>query len=125
MQESGLIVFKIIDGQLAHTNTYLEVLMDDMLYPAYSTAKARSATYSFNETGDAMVRELDLSRITLRLVSEIDSKGEDDQDDIKAKITGPTLDTLKRCLYTPTTIALKDSQGRESKVTVSMRYIPV
>ena len=99
--------------------------MDDMLYPAYSTAKARSANYSFNETGDAMVRELDLSRITLRLVSEIDSKGEDDQDDIKAKVTGSTLDTLKRSLYTPTAITLKDSQGRESKVTVSMRYLPV
>jgi Ca2+-dependent lipid-binding protein len=72
-----------------------------------------------------MVRELDLSQITLRLVSEIDQKGEDDQDDIKAKITGPTLDTLKQALYTPTQITMKDNQGRESKVTVSMRYLPV
>ncbi|KAK3697004.1 Tricalbin-2 [Vermiconidia calcicola] len=123
--ESGLIVFKIIDGQLAHTGTHLEVLMDDMLYPAYSTNKVKTANYNFNETGDAMVRELDLSRITLRLVSEVDQKGEDDEEDIKAKITGPTLDTLKRCLYTPTQIALRDSQGRESKVAVSMRYLPV
>ena len=99
--------------------------MDDMLYPAYSTAKVKSSNYNFNETGDAMVRELDLSRITLRLVSEVDKKGEDDQDDIKAKISGPTLDTLKRCLYTPTQISLKDSQGRASNVTVSMRYLPV
>ena len=89
--------------------------MDDMLYPAYSTGKIKTANYTFNEIGDAMVRELDLSRITLRLVTEQDKKGEDDEDDIKAKITGQTLDTLKRCLYTPTQIALKDSQGRESK----------
>lgn len=72
-----------------------------------------------------MVRELDLSRITLRLVTEQDKKGEDDEDDVKAKITGPTLDTLKRCLYTPTQISLRDSQGRTNTVTVSMRYIPV
>ena len=98
--------------------------MDDNLYPAYSTAKIKTANYTFNETGDAMVRELDLSEITLRLVSAIDTKGEDDQDDIKAKITGHTLDTLKRCLYTPTHITL-GGQGRESKVTVSMRYLPV
>ena len=98
--------------------------MDDNLYPAYSTAKIKSANYNFNETGDAMVRELDLSQITLRLVSAIDTKGEDDQDDIKAKITGSTLDTLKRCLYTPTQITLGGG-GRESKVTVSMRYLPV
>lgn len=65
--ESGLLIFKIIDGQLAHTNTYLEVLMDDNLFPAYTSAKARTQQYSFNETGDAMVRELDLSRITSTL----------------------------------------------------------
>ena len=99
--------------------------MDDNLYPAYSTSKAKTANYNFNETGDAMVRELDLSQITLRLVSEIDHKGEDDQDDIKAKITGPTLDTLRQALYTPYQITMKDAQSRESKVTVSMRYLPV
>lgn len=99
--------------------------MDDMLYPAYSTAKVRSANYNFNETGDAMVRELDLSRMTLRLVSHVDNKGEDDAEDIKAKLTGSTLETLKRCLNTPTQISMRDAQGRESKVTVSMRYLPV
>jgi Ca2+-dependent lipid-binding protein len=98
--------------------------MDDNLYPAYSTAKIKSANCNINETGDAMVRELDLSQITLRLVSEIDTKGEDDQDDIKAKVTGSTLDSLKRGLYTPTQVTL-GGEGRESKVTVSMRYLPV
>lgn len=96
-----------------------------MLYPAYSTHKIKSATYTFNETGDAMIRELDLSRMTLRLVSDVDKKGEDDEDDIKAKVVGPTLDTLKAALYTPTQISLRGKDGRESKVTVSMRYLPV
>lgn len=123
--ESGLLVFKILEGQLAHTGTYLEVVMDDNLFPAYSSSKARSQAMTYNETGDVMVRELDLSRITLRLVSEVDEKGEGKEDEIKAKIAGPTLDTLKRCLYTPTQIALKDGQGRESKITVSMRFLPV
>ncbi|KAK5129911.1 hypothetical protein LTR08_002712 [Meristemomyces frigidus] len=123
--ESGLLVFKVLEGQLAHTNTFLEVVMDDNLFPAYTSAKARTQTFSFNEHGDAMVRELDLSRITLRLVSEPNIKGDDDEAAPKAKITGPTLETLKRCLDTPTVIALKDGQGRESKVTVSMRFLPI
>lgn len=114
------MVFKIIEGQFTNTGTHLEVLMDDMLYPAYSTGKIKSANNTFNEIGDAMVRELDLSRMTLRLVTEQDKKGEDDEDDVKAKITGQTLDTLKRCLYTPTQVSLGGN-----KVTVSMRYIPV
>lgn len=71
-----------------------------------------------------MVRELDLSRITLRLISETDKKGTD-EDDIKAKLQGSTLDTLRRCLYTPQDITLKDSQGHSSRIKVSMRYLPV
>lgn len=38
---------------------------------------------------------------------------------------GSTLDTLRRALYTPTQVVLKDEQGRESRVTISLRYIPV
>ncbi|KAK1071579.1 Tricalbin-2 [Friedmanniomyces endolithicus] len=122
--ESGLLIFKILDGQLAHPGTYLEVVMDDSLFPAYSSGKAKSQHYNFNETGDTMIRELDLSRITLRLVSNLDKKGEDDLP-IKAKVTGQTLDTLKHCLYKPQQITLRDTQGRESKITVSMRFLPV
>lgn len=98
--------------------------MDDMKFAAYTSAKTRSKNHTFNETGDAMVRELDLSRITLRLVSETDKKGTDD-DDIKAKLTGPTLDTLKRCLYTPQVVSMKDEHGHQSTVKVSMRFLPV
>ena len=73
-----------------------------------------------------MVRELDLSKITLRLVEEVDTKGDDDHDKhIKAKLTGNTLDVLRRCLYTPTQLVLKDSQGRDNKINVSARYLPV
>lgn len=99
--------------------------MDDMLFPAYSSAKARSARYNYNETGDVMVRELDLSKLTLRLVSTIDQKGQGKDSPIKAKLTGNTLETLRRCLYTPTQITLKGIDGGESKITVSMRYLPV
>lgn len=98
--------------------------MDDMRYASYTSAKIRSRQHNFNETGDAMVRELDLSRMTLRLVTETDKKGTD-EDDIKAKVAGPTLETLRRCLYTPQVITLKDSHGNESKIKVSMRFLPV
>lgn len=122
--ESGLIVFTIHDGDLAHTGVRLEVLMDDMKYPAWSSAKVRTRKQTFNETGDAMVRELDLSRITLRLVPDRDSKDENDND-IKTKLSGPLMDTLKRSLYTPTSITMKDEHGHASSVTVSMRFLPV
>lgn len=48
--------------------------------------------------GDTMVRELDFSKITLRIIEHIDKKGEGDEDHVIAKLTGNTLDTLRRCL---------------------------
>jgi hypothetical protein len=48
--ESGLLIFKLIHGDLARANCHLEVLMDDYVFPAYSSAKVKSRTYDFNES---------------------------------------------------------------------------
>lgn len=62
--------------------------------------------------GDAFVRELDVSRITLRLVEKMDHKDEKDEHTI-AKLTGETLPTLQRCLVSlnnmPITVNLANS----------------
>ncbi|KAA8913371.1 C2 domain-containing protein [Sphaerosporella brunnea] len=119
--ESGLLIFKIIDGQLAHKDCYLEVLMDDMLYPAFSTARIRTKNIRFDEIGDAMVRELEFSEITLRLREH----GDHGDDGVMAKLSGSTLETLKMCLNNPTVLSLKSKDGEVSKVKVSLKYIPV
>jgi hypothetical protein len=72
-----------------------------------------------------MVRELDFSKITLRIIEHINKDGDGDEDHVIAKLTGNTVDTLRRCLYTPTQLILKDKNGRENKITVSLKYIPV
>ena len=125
LPESGILVFKIIEGEFAHQGCYLEVVMDDHLFPAYTSAKTRSRHHVFNETSEAMIRELDLSQITLRLVSEIDTEGKDGEKHVEAKLTGNMIDVLQRGLYTPTQLTMKGKDGGESKVTVSLRYIPL
>lgn len=73
-----------------------------------------------------MVRELDFSKITLRLIEHIDRrKGDNDEDHVIAKLTGQTLETLRRCLYTPTVLTLKDHHGRDNKITVMLKYLPI
>lgn len=72
-----------------------------------------------------MIRELDFSKITLRIIEHIDKDGDGDEDHVIAKLTGSTIDTLRRCLYTPTQLILKDKHGRENKITVSLKYLPV
>lgn len=124
--ESGLFVFKLIDGDFAHAGCHLEVLIDDNLFPSYVSAKTKARSVAFNDTGDAMIRELDLSKITLRLVEAVDNRGEADHEKrIKAKLTGNTLDVLRRCLYQNTQLIMTDAQGHDSKVTVYGKYLPV
>jgi hypothetical protein len=99
--------------------------MDDMVFPNYTSSKARQRSHKFGEVGDAFVRELDVSQITLRLTEKTDNKGEGDQDHVIARLKGPTLSTLQQCLYKPTELTMKGTDGSLSKVTVSLKYLPV
>jgi Ca2+-dependent lipid-binding protein len=72
-----------------------------------------------------MIRELDFSKITLRLIEHINKDGDDSEDHVIAKLTGNTLDTLRKCLYTPTQLTLKDKHGHDNKITVSLKYLPI
>lgn len=121
---SGLLIFKFIDGQFAKTDSHLDVLMDDMLYPAYSTSKIKSQVQKLEEIGDCVVRELDFSRVTIRLRESSKDK-EHDEDDIVAKLTGNTQETLRQCLNNPTVLTLKHNNGDISKVKISLKYIPI
>jgi hypothetical protein len=118
-------VFNIVEGHFAHTDVHLEVLIDDHAFPSYSSAKIRQKEHHFGETGDAMIRELDMSRLTLRLTEKTDKTGKGDEDDIVAKLTGPTLPTLQQCLYKPTELTLRSNNGAINKVTVNLKYLPV
>ena len=115
--------------------------MDDMAFPSYSSSTIRSRKTSLDEIGDCFVRELDFSKITLRLRERGESKGDEKKDHTIAKLTGNTLDTLKQCLVcktprsyfpwlimvqnNPTLLKLKDDQGSTNSVKVSLKYIPV
>ena len=48
--ESGLLIFKLIDGELSQSNVHLEVLMDDMAFPSYVSTRAASKVTQFGES---------------------------------------------------------------------------
>lgn len=123
--ETGLLVFQIIEGTFAHKNCHLEVVMDDHIFPSYSTSKTRQRQHVFGETGDAMIRELEFSRITLRLVEKVDKEGDDGADHVMAKLQGQTLQVLANCLYKPTELTLKGDDGSVSTVVVNLKYLPI
>ncbi|KAL3479044.1 hypothetical protein BJX99DRAFT_89862 [Aspergillus californicus] len=122
--ESGFIVFNLHEVQLSRNNVHVEIIMDDYMFPVWSSPKIRTKNAKVEDIGDAFVRELEFSKITLRIVEKLNAKGDDDEH-VVAKLTGDTFSTLQRILYTPTELVLRSSEGEVSKVTVSARYIPV
>jgi Ca2+-dependent lipid-binding protein len=96
--ESGLIIFKLLDVEVPRPNVHVEVVMDDMAFPSYSSSNIRSRKTVLDDIGDCFVRELDFSKITLRIREKGESKGDERKDHTLARLTGNSLDTLKQCL---------------------------
>lgn len=122
--ESGFVVFKFHHGELAHTNVQLEVVIDDYMFPAFTSPKIHSKTLNSSDIGEAFVRELEFSKMTLRLVHKNDPHDSSEENTV-AKLTGNTLTTLQHILYEPKELVLRSNTGELSKITVSARYIPV
>ncbi|KAF3769104.1 tricalbin [Cryphonectria parasitica EP155] len=124
--ESGLVIFKLMDAELPQSNSRVEVFVDDMAFPSYVSSTAKSKTYTFDEMGDCMIRELEFSKLTIKIKEKGGKPGEDDRGDhTLAQLTGNTLDTLKQCLNNPTTLKMKGEDGKVSAVKVSLKYIPI
>ena len=43
-------MFKLIDGELSRSNVHVEVLIDDMSFPSYSSSRTRSKVVKFDES---------------------------------------------------------------------------
>ncbi|ODA82874.1 hypothetical protein RJ55_01383 [Drechmeria coniospora] len=118
--ESGLLIFRLLEGELPESNSRLEVFVDDMAYASYVSSTTQGKTHKFDEIGDCVIREIDVSRLTIKA-----RKKGDEKDQILAQLTGNTLETLKQCLNNPTTLKLKSDDGKNGWVKVSLKYVPI
>jgi Ca2+-dependent lipid-binding protein len=53
--ESGILVFNIIDGQIAK-KARLEILLDDGYWPVFTTEKARSTQAHWDQVGEGFIK---------------------------------------------------------------------
>ncbi|PON20466.1 hypothetical protein TGAM01_v210697 [Trichoderma gamsii] len=118
--ESGILIFRLMEAEMPERDSHLEIFVDDMAYPSYTSSTVPSKAHKFDEIGDCVIRELDFSRLTLKA-----RKKGDDVDDTLAYLAGNTMETLKQCLNNPTTLKFKSDDGRTSWVKVSLKYIPL
>ena len=75
---------------------------------ALQVSDATQRSLITSPAGDAIVRELDMSKITLRLVQKEDKKGgEQSAENVYAKLVGDTLQVLQKCLVSQRTPTIK------------------
>lgn len=121
-EQSGIIVFNILQGQLPGNkkNARLEVLFDDGYWPAYITEKARTAHHTWDEVGESVVKELDWSKFLLKL------RTGDGDDDVFAEFAGNTKDVLEKALNSQYELRLHNAAGAQvASVVMECRYIPI
>ncbi|GAA5905720.1 hypothetical protein JCM8208_000876 [Rhodotorula glutinis] len=121
--QTGVLAFQIISGQLSKKGARLEVLFDDGYWPAFSTERSRSTHNTWDEVGEALIRELDFSRIILKL----NDSEKDTREDIVASLTVDLNEFLEKTLDKPATFTLLSPEpgGPRSTVTIMSQYIPV
>ncbi|KEI37230.1 uncharacterized protein L969DRAFT_53729 [Mixia osmundae IAM 14324] len=119
---SGVVVFSIIGGQLARKGARLEIACDDAYWPAYSTEPARTTNVTWDEVGEAFIREREFSRVILKL----NTAEKDTNDDTYAQFSGDMDTFLGDCLDKPHDFVLTGPNGAfRSTVTIQARYVPV
>lgn len=96
---SGVVVFNMIEGKISRPRAQLEVVFDDCPWPAYTTER-RKKNYNWDEVGECVVRELDVSNVWFRV-----RIGPHD-DDVIAEYSCSTRSLLEKALVQPTTLQL-------------------
>ena len=120
-QSAGVLVFQIISGQLAKRGA-VEVMMDDGYWPSFTSTKARSTSATWDQIGEGFVRELEFSKIWLRVNADPDGE------EPVAEFRCDTKDFLEQCLAAPhgADFMLVNEHGREHcTIKVAARYVPV
>jgi Ca2+-dependent lipid-binding protein len=87
-----------MEADLPKSQTRIEVFVDDMAFPSYVSSTARTRHHKFDEIGDCFIRELEFSKLTIKVSERTDKQEEDNKQHMLARLSGNTLDTLKQCL---------------------------
>jgi len=96
--ESGLVIFRLMEADLPKSHCRIEVFVDDMAFPSYVSSMSKTKKHTFDEMGDCFIRELDFSKLTIKICERSDKQEDAGKQHTLARLAGNTLDTLKQCL---------------------------
>ncbi|KAH3663453.1 hypothetical protein WICMUC_005979 [Wickerhamomyces mucosus] len=118
--QTGLFVYTFLSGEYHSINTYLQVYFDNHGYPDYTSHVIQHKAISVPQTGDGLIKQLEWSTITFRLVKDENSNR---ISDCIAESTIPVLSLLKNSYYQPNNLTLTGLNN--NKIRIQTQWIPV
>ncbi|CEP61687.1 Tcb3p LALA0_S03e08548g [Lachancea lanzarotensis] len=109
---SGVLNYQILRGKLSKQSAHLQVLFDDIATPASTSMKSRAGEV-VPDSGSCFIRDLNHSRITLRLSKNSKPK---DLSDILAEQSFSVKELLEKGIKNPTVVK---AQGSD----IEMRFL--
>ena len=120
--DSGVLAFTINSVEGAEANTYLRVHVDKALHPAWVSGKLKGGQNKILESADAMIRELEWSRVTFSITEKRDVHHEH----YLAQLNIPTMNLLQDCYAQDKIVKLtRSDEGPPVSVKLRARYFPV
>ncbi|SMN18742.1 similar to Saccharomyces cerevisiae YML072C TCB3 Lipid-binding protein, localized to the bud via specific mRNA transport [Maudiozyma saulgeensis] len=102
---SGILVVQIVKGALSRPSSYLNIHVDDVIYPSFISTKFRGNRMA-SDVGYIFVRDLKYSKLLFRVSKKQVAK---DQDDVISETYMDTMKVLKSGYNEPTKISFNGS----------------
>lgn len=117
---TGVLVLHFIGGEFAMVKTYLQLFFDGDAHPDVVTPQIQSKLSGSRISSDFVVKQLEWSTCTFRLVKNKDANR---ADEAVAETTIPTLALLKNTFDAPSILTL-NGMG-VNKVKIQTRWVPL
>ncbi|CCF60141.1 hypothetical protein KAFR_0J00730 [Kazachstania africana CBS 2517] len=117
---SGVFAFSILSGELPLPGLYVQVFLDSEPYARITSQRVSLRTIKTGLLADYMVKELEWSVTTLRVVTKPNSS-RDDECVCEAII--PTIELIRNCYDNPSIVTLVGK--RSAKVVIQASWFPI
>ncbi|CCH61412.1 hypothetical protein TBLA_0E03580 [Henningerozyma blattae CBS 6284] len=117
---SGVLAVSVLDGELPQPNLFVQAFFDSNGHSRFTSPRISSRTIKTGWTGDVMIKELEWSVTTFRVVK---NKSSNRAADCACEVSLPTVQLVKNCYKKPSILSLTGSGS--AKLMVQISWFPV
>lgn len=118
--KSGVLIYEILEVNTAKDDCYLQIFADNHGLPDFVSPKLREKKSTLNITGDVIIKELDWSKINIRLAKK---KGNNRSEKALSELNIPANQLILNAYEEPMTVQLSGAVSASLKIRAS--WVPI